>query len=567
MKKFGVLVFMVLFVVFNSFSQQKKYISYTVKAGETMKSIAKDNNMKQKDLLRLNPDVAKKPKANTVIIIPNRAFVEGVADSEGLHTVQRKETLFSIAQKYGVTVEAIKKVNNLTGDYLSTGRIIRIPDASEVEEMVVEEEIDPNAIMHLVVKDDTVYNITKKYSITEEELYGMNPALEDGLKLGMNLKVGEKEDERELEELNLFVDEVTNKPLNVLLMLPYKLKSFDFEDEEFEWDNRLLNIVTDFHSGTLIAVDSLRAQGMNVSLDVVDTENSAGKVSTIANSYDFDEVDAIVGPLFMNKAKQVSKTLNDVPVIAPIYSKSQASVSDNNLIKVAPNKELLEAKIEEHLVDTYTNEKVIIVGDNSSATAIRINRVKELLSTHDSIGEITVIKPIGGYIAKDRFIEVIDTIQKKNWVILLSEDNIVTNDAVNNLGTLPLENREIQMFAPQKGNNYKDVMNEHLARLNFTYASTEFNNVTSSAYANFQGMYRKKYHVRPSDYAKRGFDVMYDTLLRLSIGEDFNEGATLGVSERVLTKFDYKKRLFGSTENKGIYLLQYQSDLSLIELN
>ncbi|MDT0552796.1 LysM peptidoglycan-binding domain-containing protein [Urechidicola vernalis] len=567
MKKFGVLVFMVLFVVFNSFSQQKKYISYTVKVGETMKSIAKDNNMKQKDLLRLNPDVAKKPKANTVIIIPNRAFVEGVVDSEGLHTVQRKETLFSIAQKYGVTVEAIKKVNNLTGDYLSTGRIIRIPDASEVEKMIVEEEIDPNAIMHLVVKDDTVYNITKKYSITEEELYGMNPALEDGLKLGMNLKVGEKEDERELEDLNLFVDEVTNKPLNVLLMLPYKLKSFDFEDEEFEWDNRLLNIVTDFHSGALVALDSLRAQGMNVSLDVVDTENNAGKVSTIANSYDFDEVDAIVGPLFMNKAKQVSKTLNDVPVIAPIYSKSQASISDNNLIKVAPNKELLEAKIEQHLVATYTNEKVIIVGDNSNASAIRINRVKELLSTHDSIGEITIIKPIGGYIAKDRFIEVIDTIQKKNWVILLSDDNIVTNDAVNNLGTLPLENREIQMFAPQKGNNYKDVMNEHLARLNFTYASTEFNNVASSAYANFQGMYRQKYHVRPSDYAKRGFDVMYDTLLRLSSGEDFNEGATLGVSERVLTKFDYKKRLFGSTENKGIYLLQYQSDLSLIELN
>ena len=521
--------------------------------------------MKQKDLLRLNPDVAKKPRANTVIIIPNRGFVEGVADSDGLHTVQRKETLFSIAQKYGVTVEAIKKVNNLTGDYLSTGRIIRIPDASEVAE-VVEEEVDPNAIMHLVVKDDTVYNITKRYDITEEELYGMNPTLEDGLKLGMNLKVGEKEDEGELVELNLFEDEVSNKPLNVLLMLPYKLKSFDFDDEEFEWDNRLLNIVTDFHSGALVAVDSLRAQGMNVSLDVVDTENSPGKVSAIANSYDFSEVDAIVGPLFMNKAKQVSKTLNDIPVIAPIYSKSQAGVSDNNLVKVAPNRELLETKLEAHLMDTYTNEKVIIVGDNSSASAIRINRIKEQLSVHDSIGEITVIKPIGGYIAKDRFIEVIDTIQKKNWVILLSDDNIVTNDAVNNLGTLPLENREIQMFAPQKGSNYKDVMNEHLARLNFTYASAEFNNVTSSTYANFQGMYKQKYNVRPSDYAKRGFDVMYDTLLRLSSGEDFNEGATLGVSERVLTKFDYKKRLFGSTENKGVFLLQYQSNLDLIEL-
>lgn len=106
-----------------------------------------------------------------------------------------------------------------------------------------------------------------------------------------------------------------------------------------------------------------------------------------------------------------------------------------------------------------------------------------------------------------------------------------------------------------------------MARLNFTYAASEFNNVTSVENRSFQHMYKQKYHVRPSEYANRGFDVMYDTLLRLSSADDFNEGAKLGVSERVVTKFDYSKRLFGSTENKGVFLLQYQNDLELIELH
>lgn len=566
MKKFGVLVFMVLFVVFNVIAQQKKYISYTVKPGETMKSIAKDNSMKQKDLLRLNPAVSKKPKANTVIIIPNRNYVEGAENNEGLHTVQRKETLFSIAQKYGVSVESLRKVNNLTGNNLSTGRIIQIPSASD-EELIVEEEIDPNAIMHLVVKDDTVYNLTKLYEITEEELLGMNPSLSEGLKLGMNLKVGEISEEESAEDLNLFVGEITDKQLNVLLMLPYKLNAIDVDDEEFEWDNRLLNIVTDFHSGAVIAIDSLRRQGMQVRVESVDTENSASKVSSILDSYDFNEVDAIVGPLFMNKAKQVSKTVNNIPVIAPIFSKSQATVSDNNLVKVAPNKNLLEERMITHLMETYTNEKVIIIGDNSSASAVKINNLTAKLKTNDSLDEVVVLKPIGGYIAKDRFIEVIDTIQKKNWVLLVSVDNIVTNDVVNNLGTMQLENRDIQLFATQKGNNFKDVSNSHLARLNFTYVTTEFNQVTSVENRSFQKMYKQKYHIRPSEYANRGFDVMYDTLLRLSNADDFTEGTKLGISERVMTKFDYNKRLFGSTENHGVFLLQYQNNLDLIELH
>ena len=72
MKVFKLLMLLICFTTLTACGQQKKYVSYTVKKGETIKSIAKDYDMKTKDLLRLNPDVSRKPSANTVIIVPNK---------------------------------------------------------------------------------------------------------------------------------------------------------------------------------------------------------------------------------------------------------------------------------------------------------------------------------------------------------------------------------------------------------------------------------------------------------------------------------------------------------------
>ncbi len=567
------MLFLLLFIAtLTTCGQQKKYISYTVKQGETIKSIAKENGLKTKVLLRLNPDVSKKPKPNTVIIIPNKSYAANQGVDDGFHTVQKKETLFSIAQKYGVTVDAIKEINNLTGDNLSAGRIIQIPTKTETETEteievveVTAEVVDPNAIMHLVVKDDTVYNLTKKYNISEEELFEMNPALKDGLNLGMNIKIGEKSSEEIERNLNLFADEITDKPLNIVLMLPYKLNSIAIDNPAFKWNNSLLNIVTDFHAGALIAIDSLRKQGMSITIDVIDTQNSSNKIASILRNYNFENVDVIVGPLFLKNAKQVSKAV-EIPVIAPMYSKNQAFISDANLVKVAPNKILLEEKLLNYLLESYDGEKVIIVGDNSNASSSKVNQLLAKLRAN-TINDITILKPKDGYISKKRFIKVIDALQKNNWVILASDDNIVTADVVNNLGVMPYEKRVIRLFGFNKGANFKTVSNNQLARLSYTFPAVEFTDVSSAELRIFQKMYKSKNHVRPSVFATRGFDVTYDALMRLSNSDDFNEGAKLGVSERVITKFDYSKKLFGSTENNGVFLIQYQENLELISID
>tara|TARA_B110000093_G_C12963245_1_gene408304 strand:+ start:1364 stop:3088 length:1725 start_codon:yes stop_codon:yes gene_type:complete len=561
-----------LLMVFTACGQQKKYVSYTVKKGETLKSIAKDNGIKAKDLLRLNPDVSRKPSANTVIIIPNNKKQTSVIKTNTTerltHKVKRKETLFSIAKKYNVTVENLKKVNDLNGNKLSVGRIIKIPEVVDIDLVEVIQVVDvlaeedySNFIIHTVEKGDTVYNLTKRFDLSEEELKAMNSQLEiDGLKLGMILKLGEKSEDV---VVNLFIDQITNKPLNVVLMLPYKVNSTIDYNSRFKKKNSLINIVTDFHSGVLMAVDSLKSQGMNVNLKVIDTENKMSKLSSIIDTYDFDYTDAVIGPLFLKNARFVSKKLSTIPVIAPMYSKNQSLISGNDLIKVAPDKRLIQEKLINHLLKNYAGENIIISGDSSPVSISKIAKLSSKLKEHDSISEITVIKPEEGYIDRERFHKVIDTLYRKNWVILVGNDNITTNDVVNSLGVISKEKAKIQLFSFDFGSNFSNVSNEQLERLNFTYPSSEFVNELNAATKNFNKKYRLKYYNYPSQYAIKGFDVTYDVLLRLTNYDSFNEGAGAGVSQRIGSKFEYNKKLFGSQENNGVFLIQYQEGLTL----
>ncbi|HEU4742537.1 MAG TPA: LysM peptidoglycan-binding domain-containing protein, partial [Meiothermus sp.] len=52
------------------------------------------------------------------------------ATGSATYSVQRGDTLFSIARRLGVTVEALKGENNLTGTALSVGQVLKVPAAS-----------------------------------------------------------------------------------------------------------------------------------------------------------------------------------------------------------------------------------------------------------------------------------------------------------------------------------------------------------------------------------------------------------------------------------------------------
>ena len=566
MKIIKIITFILFFSTVVLFAQEKKYVSYEIKKGETLKSIAKNYNLSTRDLARLNPGVSRKPVLGTVIIVPNKNYgkVTTVVKNEGnLYKVKLQETLYGISKKHGITVEELTASNPVLKDGLKIGMELTIPKPS-----VPQLKDTINYVLHKVIKDDTVFNLKQRYSVSEDDLLLLNPTLKEGLKLGMLLKIKPIAIEEEVTEvptdsLIVFQEKLDfSKKLKVSVILPYQLNKLNdsISLESFGKSNSLLNIATDFHLGAQMAIDSLKGKGLNIDVSYFDSENSNQKIQLLLNrNQNFNTTDLIIGPLFFKKAHLVSKRTN-THVLAPFQSKKQDELNAPNFIKSGPSSVAHQDKLLTYMEATYKGENILVINDGKEETQTQLWQMVNKIKTFDSIQTITVIKPEKGYINRDKFLTKLDSLSN-NWVVLISDENVTTSTTVNNLKGFA-ERIQINLFALNKGKNFNNIDNSFLGKLKFTYPTAEFLNTEKPEISQFYESFKQKNAAFPSKYAIRGFDVTYDALTRLASSEENDEGFTSGQSERIFSKFNYSKNTFGSFENDGLFLIQYNEDLT-----
>lgn len=118
------------------------------------------------------------------------------------HIVEAKETLYGVAKKYGVSIEQIREWNQLESDALTTGQKLRVYNdkANTADKVPLEKEILANdkenaPVYHTVVAGDTYYSISKKYSVTVEDLKKWNPSNMNSLEIGDKVVVANIEKE------------------------------------------------------------------------------------------------------------------------------------------------------------------------------------------------------------------------------------------------------------------------------------------------------------------------------------------------------------------------------------
>ena len=553
MRKFKILIILLFVVIASSCGQQKKYISYTVKKGETLKGIAKRLGIKTKDLLSLNPDIGRKPVSETLIIIPNN--------------------------EYQQIEEASNPVENNNS----------IPVSDEVP---VAEELMNDFVLHKVEKGDTFYNLTRAYNVSKAQLNQLNPSIDSlGLQLDMLLKIKPVADE---DLLVLYRDTIQeNTVVKLAMLLPFRAIEYDTIDaKDIFKTKKLVNITTDIYLGASVAIDSLHSLGVDIELSVFDTGKKDTKLDSILAVTDFDNIDAIIGPLYSEEVPKVANRTR-VPVVFPVYSKKQKSFSSSKIIKTSADRAIHQEALIDYVLTNYANENILIIGD-SSATSIRnSDLIKSRLVQHDSINEALIIYPNEGYIKKHFVINALKP-DVGNWVILATDKRDISSDVINSLISLPVEEPEedeseeedekseeesdepemqilpedtvIKVFGISKSSQFDKIDNNKLAKLGFTFTSDTFIDENSPEMQLFHSQYLEKNYAYPSYYATRGFDILFDIGMRLASGKKLKETFKQGVSFRLESKFEYSKSLFNISSNHGIYILKYTPDLTLTRI-
>ncbi|WP_300567144.1 LysM peptidoglycan-binding domain-containing protein, partial [Flavobacterium sp.] len=172
-----------------------KYTTHQVTAKETLFGISKQHNVSIEDLQNANTTILKEGlKEGQLLQIPlekTNAIAE-VKDSNlsgNFHEVQSKETLFSIARLYNVSVKDLDELNtDILKEGLKIGQKIAIPNKKKTISGSAR-IINKETVFHTVLSKETKYSIAKKYGITIEQLEAQNPEIINGLVEGNKLAI------------------------------------------------------------------------------------------------------------------------------------------------------------------------------------------------------------------------------------------------------------------------------------------------------------------------------------------------------------------------------------------
>ncbi|MCB0398649.1 MAG: LysM peptidoglycan-binding domain-containing protein, partial [Winogradskyella sp.] len=180
----------------------QNYIEHKIKEGETVESIAKKYLVTPFDILALNPDAKTNFQPNTVLIIPNSKIKNDPINEESKeligyksHKVKRKETLYGISKKYGVSEDEIKKANRfLYSENLKKGDNIKIP---RYKTFISKVSLKNTVKKYKVQPKEGKWRVAYKFGITVEELEALNPNMKPILQPGDELNVPNIEDKDE----------------------------------------------------------------------------------------------------------------------------------------------------------------------------------------------------------------------------------------------------------------------------------------------------------------------------------------------------------------------------------
>ena len=621
MKYFFSIWFLLLLFAQNVFSQET--ITHKVERGETITEIAKKYQVTPYDIYKLNPDAKDKLKPRTVLLIPSKSTVGNIVNSGGItHKVLPKETLFGIEKKYNVSDADLKKANLfLEKDGLQIGQVLVIPSKNAVKsaEKLIYHDVQPKETKysiakqygitiaelekknpeivsnlpigyHLLIKGnpvkdkeitsnnaftnspyknyeikpkETLYSLSKMAGMTQEELLALNPELKNGVEIGMNIKMPSDTAFSSVSDTKVY-DDLTPKTnfsgrKKIALLLPFNISRVQGDTVNSVAarlkKDKFLNMTLDFYAGALMAIDSAKTMGLPIDVSIYDSEETkyGSSVASIVSANNLQTADAVIGPFYQNNAEATARLLaaNNVPVISPLSKDAGNPIA--NLYQTVPSNDVLRAKMFDFMRAKRGN--VVAVVDKKKTSVI------QYLNQNQKDVRLVPLNANGTVSAEALKAMLLPNVM--NYVVMETANTwMIKTTIAAMLSAMPAYQVQLVMLEPNDTLDSDEISFANLVKLKLMYPSVTRDN-TSPEGLLFGNKFRKLNSIAPSDYATRGFDVTFDTMMRLMQNKSFEETVNAVATQQFENKFQYYKKEGEGYANEGVYILYYDSDLTV----
>ncbi len=508
--------------------------SHVVKEKQTLFSICKAYDVTLEDIYRYNPSVKEKGlKMNSILIIPvskqgtiapevreeaevdiaqkkpaERKGKELRVPKRKKHTVKWYEDIESIAYKYGVSVSAIMKANNLTSRQLTKRQKLTIPNPGEYLEERPAAADEPVLIDSTDVSDKS----GKEAAGTPDTLY------------------------------------IPKKKVSLSLLLPLKANGTEGSRQNM-----------DFYSGVLMAVYDMSKEGISTELDVYDV--AEGKLAESCEKISGSDI--TIGPV---SSREIAKAFEYAPdvksIVSPLDQRAESvACSHKNMIQ-APTPHMTQYNdlfswIKE---DMKEGDRVLFITEKG---AIRTDAIAGMKAAADSSG--LEYQPLSYSILEGRGVtETLTWLMSEsgtNRVFIASESEAFVNDVVRNLNVMIHQKYDVVLYAPSKIRSFETIEVENFHNTSL-HVSAGYNiDYDDPEVMEFLLNYRALFNTEPTQFAYQGYDLAkYFIGICSEYGDRWMEKLEESRKSMLQSTFEFIRIPEGGYVNSGVRRVIYKDN-------
>jgi LysM repeat protein/ABC-type branched-subunit amino acid transport system substrate-binding protein len=522
------------------------------------------------------------------------------------HVVLERQTLFSIAKAYGVSIQDIYDSNptlKLETEGLKTYQILLIPvvdnppgdEAAAASQPASRPQVSaaPSAqggdyIIHTVKWYEDLGSIAKKYGVSKESIMRANGMTSPTLSRKQKIRIPtgtaaepyvaeelppavqeEPEEERKDDDKPKSIFEtigeaITEKAEEILYTGKKDVTAaliMPFNAAKSPSDNNL-----EFYSGVLLAAHDLKAEGINVDLSVYDAVGGNIPVT----SEKLASCDVVIGPISTTDlASTIRISPSSTPIVSPLEPKAiELARAYNNVIQAPSSSENQSEDLVNWLAEDYhTGDKIVLLTEKNATRTAAANILVERLQ--ESGLPYTTISY--GLFEGRNIPGSIESPGSGGTIRLLvaSESEAFVADVVRDANRIALRgNRrdKVALYSLSKIRSFDTIEVEYLHNANLHVSISYFVDYNSPAVQRFLMRYRALFNAEPGPFAFQGYDTAYNFIKMCSKygrrwPDKLDEEDMRGLQSNF--SFDHK----GGHVNKAVRRIVYGQDFSITLVN
>ena len=605
------LIFVMATMAKGAMAQSENYFLHTVTKGQGLYSISRMYGVTEEDIISLNPGSHIVIKVGEQLRIPQSPKQKSAANTqqvaakggERFHTIKAGETLYRLTVIYGLTAREICNANpGLSAENFKVGQVIIIPEKKDAPLPDVQSKVTEPAPLatvgnsttsvpqekksncrteHLVKRKENIYRISRMYGITELELVNANPQLrEHKMKTGETLCIPYTKAEQEKQQVvapepvvvtiptdeELFAESKGKveqiEQIRAAIILPFMLAD-SVSSEQMK--------MVEFYEGALLALDSLKKQGVSVDLHVYDSGDKNESIQPILAKPEMREMNLIIGPSHDKHIAEVAAfaEATGINVVIPFARQVDAVFTNPYIYQVNTPQSYFYSEVYDHFFMQFPHPNVVFFESPEERDDELISGFKRELTDR---GVPYTVQIADTATNKDTIMTFLDT-ERQNILMMTSEKSGSLNNMVPVFQLLVRDTAatkfDIHLFGyPQ----YQVYTNNHLASFyeidTYFYSSFYTNNLLPAAKA-FHQKYRRTYSKeivnRYPKYAILGFDITYYFLQAMhQYGTDIDSRLHEMKYNPLQTGFKFERvNNWGGFINRKVFFVHFSKNYEL----